>query len=131
MKIIDLLNKIANGEEVPKKIKLHNLVLKKFDYSIGDGTTIPSYCNEKEDTFLNDFLYSQYLNDEVEILEEKKKPEKISPLSASDILDIIGTKYTKAQDKALQNLFEHIRNQDKKINEIIDCLDYLKSKGDE
>ena len=26
MKIIDLLNKIANGEEVPKKIKLNHII---------------------------------------------------------------------------------------------------------
>ena len=31
MKIIDLLNKIANGEEVPKKIKYDNEIFKLRD----------------------------------------------------------------------------------------------------
>ena len=30
MKIIDLLNKIANGEEVPKKIKYQTLFIKQL-----------------------------------------------------------------------------------------------------
>ncbi len=66
---------------------------------------------------------------EVEILEEEKKlPEKIEILSASDILDILGIKQTKYQQKAMQNLIIYLQKQSKKINEIID---YLKSKGDE
>ena len=69
IKIIDLLYKIANGEEVPKKIKYRNNI---YEY-------------EGSDYFGNDigYLFERYnltaiLNDEVEILEEEKKlPEKL------------------------------------------------------
>ena len=155
----ELLGMIKDGKE-PKKVKYREM-LYHICYEYGDyESDIEEYrfADTKEHYYLFEGIdMLKCLNDEVEILEEeprdievcgslftkseydklahseeeKKIPEKLSPLSASDILDIIGTKYTKAQDKALQNLFEHIRNQDKKINEIIDCLDYLKSKGDE
>lgn len=38
IKIIDLLNKIANGEEVPKKIKINNVIYEYIGYM---------YCTEK------------------------------------------------------------------------------------
>lgn len=117
MKVIELLNKIANGEEVPEKIKIENCLLEKFDYSIGDGTTIPSYSGREEnrsinDVNLHDFLYSQYLNEEVEIIEEDKKIEKIK-LNYNGTLGFPNGEWT-------------ARNMDKafaiKINEIIEEL---------
>ena len=54
MKVIDLLNKIANGEEIPEKIK----------YEL------------KINTYLHCHYVPECLNDEVEILEEDKKIEK-------------------------------------------------------
>ena len=67
MKIIDLLNKIANGEETPN-----------FEYYGGiykyDKRTGNYWCND----MWFDFSAFKHLNDEVEILEgEKKIPEKI------------------------------------------------------
>ena len=63
MKVIDLLNKIANGEEVPKKIKLE-----EFE------------CSFEEDEY-RDFVNGLYLydrlNDEIEIIEEDKPIAKI------------------------------------------------------
>lgn len=98
MKVIDLLNKIANGEEVPKKIKI-----KQWEYNIEDE-------NLEYELFDRLFEEDFELNDEVEILEEKKIPEKIQ-----------------------KDDFEGINEESKlwvairKINEI---LDYLKSKGE-
>ena len=74
MKVIDLLNKIAKGEEVPKKIKVHGEVdytIFIFDknrnlYSCGDYNTL----GYKYDLSL-------MLNDEVEIIEEEKDIEEI------------------------------------------------------
>ena len=37
MKIIDLLNKIANGEEVPKKIKYKNKIYEWKEYDVCYG----------------------------------------------------------------------------------------------
>ena len=69
MKIIDLLNKIANGEEVPKKIKYHDAIFtlreEKDDY-------INAYT-----WFTNEIGFNN-LNDEVEIIKENKKIEKIT-----------------------------------------------------
>ena len=68
MKVIDLLNKIANGEEVPKRIYYFNreFYLKENTY-FGDTFTLMHYIQEED------------LNDEVEIIEEEKKiPEKLN-----------------------------------------------------
>ena len=105
MKIIDLLNKIANGEEV------------HFDTKLNDKSVSVDYYNDRDFSSstgpglltIADIIKS--LNNEVEILEDEKKiPEKLET-----------NKYftTEVEDK--------IRN---KINEIIDYLDYLKSKGE-
>lgn len=65
MKVIDLLNKIAKGEEVPKKIKYENEVyvsdhegMDFYELEVGYGLLL-----EK----IND---TNLLNDEVEIIEE-------------------------------------------------------------
>ena len=54
MTVIQLLNKIANGEEIPEKIK----------YEL------------KINTYLHCHYVPECLNDEVEIIEEDKKIEK-------------------------------------------------------
>ena len=79
MKVIDLLNKIANGEEVPKKIKYDNAIYEyneQYDYK--NELQINYYSVDEGIDFFNKvFCYS--LNDEVEIIEEEKK------LHANDI----------------------------------------------
>ena len=73
MKIIELLNKIANGEEVPKKIRLGNnpdIFYYKKD--------INSYKSCNGEYLISEWLFnSKRLNEEVEILEEEKKIEHI------------------------------------------------------
>ena len=126
MKIIDLLNKIANGEEVPKKIKYEDEKFvfsdKTHQYYVGDNSNdINTYYNNSLKERLYDFIY---LNDEVEILEEEKKiPEKLEGIDSlfkiEQDLDLKGfLAWQKANNKIIEN----------KINELID---YLKSKGDE
>ena len=110
MKIIDLLNKIANGEEVPKKIIWNKLV---YDYK--DGLYY-DYCGETLIGSLN--FDGTNLHDEVEIIEEEKKiPEKLKlyTLSNNDSAD-----FTTLQD------FNN-RVIQRTINWI---LDYLRSKGE-
>ena len=69
MKIIDLLNKIANGEEVPKKIKV-------FDGEYEFDTYNNTYRNkEMLGTLGQNYSLDGVLNDEVEIIEEPKKIE--------------------------------------------------------
>ena len=115
MKVIDLLNKIANGEELPKKIIYKGAVwYLEQDFS----NRLPYYKNgynmdnllsgEEKDYF------SQSLNDEVGIIEEKKIPEKLNLDCFLDNDDLTQV------DADLELII-------KKINEIID---YLKSKGE-
>ena len=75
IKIIDLLNKIAKGEEAPKKIRF-------------DCTYWEKVCGEKYPHYIDDFdndLFIYFfrknltftLNDEVEIIEEEKDIKSI------------------------------------------------------
>ena len=106
MKIIDLLNKIANGEEVPKKIKYKNII---WHFNKKDKTY---YMNNTEIELFYIEKLAEKLNDEVEIIEEKNIiPEKLN-------LHLDDWTYPTQCDIELS----------KKIDEIID---YLKSKGDE
>jgi hypothetical protein len=93
MKVIDLLNKIANGEEVPKKI----------------------YCFDrefywKENTYFGDtFIFMHYiqeedLNEKVEIIEDTPKEDK---------------KINRVERKARNLTNQYIKD---KLNEIIDKL---------
>lgn len=66
MKIIDLLIKISNGEEVPNKIRVFNT---NFNF---DGRT-NTYINEDgEDLFSDMYNWFNALNIKVETIEEKE-----------------------------------------------------------
>lgn len=104
IKIIDLLNKIANGEEVPKKIRFDNANWNRI-------------CDEKNVYYVNDtdddlFIYffrknlTFTLNDKVEIIEEEKEIEKL--------------------DENNTNVLTNIIENRKKINELIDAVNELK-----
>ena len=74
MKVIDLLNKIANREEVHKKIKVFSFTY-KYDYDdVGEEYTyLDENTNERLD---NDLLIINLLNDEVEIIEDTPEEDK-------------------------------------------------------
>ena len=116
IRIIDLLNKIANGEEVPKKIKLNEII---FEYQGDDYLFI-----DKDNT--NYWLFSEpysdkfeylenFLKSEVEILEEEKKiPEKLKWVDYN-------TEFTHGEfNKEFRNI----------CNTIDEIIDYFKSKGE-
>ncbi len=70
MRVIDLLNKIANGEEVPKHVRYYNMI-----ENIDD---IMYVC--KENIFCKLDTLQIHLNSRVEIIEEPQKhkiPDKI------------------------------------------------------
>ena len=74
MKLIDLFNKIANGEEVPSKIKWNDFIYEKSKYN---ATPMGYYHRTNGGIklwFLNDI---NDLNDEVEIIEEDKKIKRL------------------------------------------------------
>ncbi len=109
MKIIDLLNKIANGEEVPEYISYYN---KKESMSM-----IMLPCKDNIIYRLNEDAID--LGDEVKIIEGKKIPEKLSTLFS------VETKQSKELNIEYANT--NFKNMYDKINEI---CDYLESKGD-
>ena len=120
MKVIELLNKIANGEEVPKKIKWEDTIFVYSEYD-KDYLEYPFSDEEYQGLFcMKDSILTQFLDDEVEILEEEKKiPEKLIKLNnVSNSSDLIALS---------QMQWENNKLIENKINEIID---YLKSKGE-
>lgn len=105
IKIIDLLVKIANGEEVPEKIKYNNKI---WEYDV--------YSNDYkgEDIWLFEELFEyrrtiEFINDEVEIIEESKKIEKI---------DFRTLNTQKEKNRAMKDT----------INKLIDEINNLKEK---
>ena len=111
MKIIDLLNKIANGEEVPIKF-----IWDDKEYHLQRNKCYK--CDETSNIFEEDFILEN-LNDEVEILEEEKKlPKKYTTTSINDIDNL--------DDKVALIHVDLICVNDK-VNKIID---YLESKGE-
>lgn len=73
IKVIDLLNMISKGEEVPKKIRFENY------FYIWRNVEKNYYCkqiNHSLESIIGDYLFNN-LNLELEIIEEDKKIEKI------------------------------------------------------
>lgn len=106
MKIIDILNKRANGEKVPN-FKYDNMTF-IFDEKHG-------YIDDNEGDSLLRSIYNDFsnINAEVEIIDEEKKiPEKL---------------YNIANTKEGIEMLPNNEQLMFKINEIID---YLKSKGE-
>lgn len=106
IKVIDLLNMISKGEEVPKKVKY-----KTFYWEYSEKN------RDYKDTY-EDYVFScsnydipEMLNNEVEIIEEDKKIEKI---------DCKDFEFMKKPDK--------VRFLAKKINEIIDKINKMEDK---
>ena len=72
MKIIDLLNKIANGEEVPRKFTYNGYL---WEYDINNQMWFYYFGEGKNHRFDRLFYLNMCLNDEVEIIEEEKEIE--------------------------------------------------------
>ena len=113
MKIIDLLNKIVNGEEMPQKIKYEEIIY----YYCGEDQSGNCYFTRPKG-YGGDWLHFDItdLGKKVEILEEENKiPEKL-PLWA-----------TRREDKEYTKLEHQVLEVARKVDEIID---YIKSKGE-
>ena len=113
MKVIDLLNKIANGEEVPKRIKYIN--------------SIWEYDEKTKDYFHDDLWLIYSMNSigltkrEVEIIEDTpKEDKKIEHLDLDELNDLLRV------DLNYYNLFHKTHKMlvetKSKINEIIDKI---------
>ena len=116
IKMIDLLSKIANNEEVPKKIKYKNEIYERYQNITTNNLyyyQVPNKCK-----FLIDQLSSAIdLLDEVEIIEEPKKIEKIKKPTQDKYL------YSNGKE-----LYENDMKVYDKLNELIDEINNLKEK---
>ena len=118
IKIIDLLTKKANGEELPKIIIYDSYIyrLESDDY----------FCDEMKNEWLfeDNAFTTEFLNEEIEILEEEKKkiPEKLKIEQATSTSNF----YIKNEFGTKCYLTKHSKIIADKINKI---LDYLESEG--
>jgi hypothetical protein len=121
--IIQLLNKIANGEEVPKKIKYNNI-----NYYWCNQCKIYERIEDGSKDLYNDL---DNLNDEAEIIEEKKIPEKLEEIGKIDYnLGYIDYKNIEVLKTWLNNDMSTIFNElDLIVKNQNQLIDYLESKG--
>lgn len=117
MKIIDILNKINNGEEVPKKIKFnkdvftYNTERKEYEHTVG------KYIKE---TLLfkamNTHFIKELLRAEIKPIEENKEIEELWA-------NTIGSSKQCRDDFALKNR--------RKINELVRAVNKLIKESEE
>ena len=116
MKIIDLLNKIANGEE--------NDLQTEFEF---DDKIWSFYKLNHSEYCLDGWLLNQNITiiKHKEVVKEKKIPEKLDYCEENTFMNKKETTYLSSEERRLlDSNFKEICN---KINSIID---YLKSKGE-
>ena len=111
IKIIDLLNKIANGEEAPKTIRWYDEFYNDYD-EISNDYKVFVYEKLKNNVW--------DLNDEVEVIEEPKKIEKWGEGALEEM--------EKCTDYTLEDLQKYIRILAETQNELIDEINNLKEK---
>ena len=110
MKVIDLLNKIAKGEEIPKKVKYKTFY---WEYK------------EEEKDFKdneNDWVFScsnydipEMLNEEIEIIEEEKDIEEIDEIIKFQDL---ATPYGHNEQMFMKFLIIHQNKIDELVREV-------------
>ena len=105
-KVIDLLNAIAEGKELPEKF-----MYKGHLYYRQKTKGICYRCDELNEIF-EECLVLEDLNDTIEIIEETKKIEKIE-MCTGGIMGFDG----------VENITTELKN---KINELIDEINNLK-----
>ena len=147
MKIIDLLNKIANGEEVPKKIRVSG-----WCYKFTWIEHMANYYDKQEDIDLMSALSMcvDELNKEIEIIEEHKPLNEIRAMHGlpriennftsykmyADGKEIISIEQIPQENKIPEKLNEDryigtdLNVETDMFNKINEIIDYLKSKGE-
>lgn len=122
IKVIELLNMISKGEEVPKKIEYEGEI---YEFN----KNIHGYWGGKNNDSFRAMVNWRYLNNEVEILEEENKiPEKLEKYYDKNLEEYVVETYIKGIN--YKEIFNS-RYDEMIISKINEVLDYLKSKGDE
>lgn len=117
MRVIDLLNMISKGEEVPKKIKWENFV---WEY---DDSSSKNYVFDYGDLFTS--ISGSNLNDEIEIPEDVvfeniEEMIKLNNVSGSSDLIALSQMQWENNCRIEKKINELIRNQKKIISKLED-----------
>ena len=130
MKIIDLLNKIANREEVPEvvwyKDKPYYWVASIGDYRVkgfGECLLIKSIFGTFDCCGKHNSLYNM-LYDEVEILDEIEEEKKIPEKSNIDFNTKLPVSGCSENEAFMMTCISHLGKT------IDNLIDYIKSKGE-
>ena len=124
MKIIDLLNKIANGEKVPKTILFWDK-----EYKLDDE--YKCYMHKISEDIFDDLMNNnndeldEFLNDTVEIIEDNDNIGKIKWNEKESRAGILST------DQEIEVLARRTETLKKKIAELIDHINKIEEKLDE
>lgn len=116
MKVIDLLSKLANYEGVPKYFMIDGV-----EYYVNNDGQI----QERNGKEVEWFIYRSWLNEEVEIIEEDKKIEKIDyDIEEDKFSTYINGRFEWVDiPKKDRELYDFYKN---KINELTDEINKLK-----
>lgn len=114
MKVIDLLNKIANGEEVPERIQVYSDI-----FVFENSNNI--YEHEETRTNLLSIYNGNILNYKVEIIKENKKIENI------DLSEWAEITYQEDWEMFTKDFNRNCNLFVNKINEIIKVLNESKN----
>ena len=111
IKVIDLLNKIANGEEVPEKILYRSDIL-KFDKEIQDYIGI---SKTGSGSFF-DYLFvnhptSIFINDEVTVIEEQQD------IDIQEIKEFHDKEISTAERLKIDELVQAVKQLDRQIKD--------------
>ena len=109
MKIIDLLNKIANGKDIP-----HFRVC-EIEYFLNDRRCLREKEEDRPSEDTRWFIDEDWLNKEVEIIEEDKKIKKLKP-------ELLKLREEDEHWEYVDYLRINVHFLAEKVNEIIDYL---------
>lgn len=121
IKLIELLNKIANGEEVPEKVKYRGIEYIR----IKNTSTDMDYYGIKNSTglFLEKVTCTHELNEQVEIIEDEIDIQEIEEINHYDIISAVKGKTEENINNELakhsliiNKLRQAVKQLDKQIN---------------
>ena len=122
MKIIELLTKIANGENLPNKVKLECVnSINEHNCFYEFNPIAETYVNGDNQLIQNATCFATLLNLEVEIIEEDKKIEKLETydIAGNIFLEDYCFKYIPIDKKKLT------ANEQVFVNKIDEIIDYI------
>lgn len=129
MKVIDLLNKIANGEEVPEKIKFENVIY-EYDKERKDYINkIDDWCSETLlFNVMNCHFIEEILENEVKLIEDNNiAVDSIEELEVIDFINTPGKELSREENIKLNNqvlvdyfyiINDIIRNQNQTVQAV-------------